>query len=231
MESFQMVYALAGFVFGIFIPYISRRFAKFMPATMAYALYRIVCPGKKVSAEKRRNNWHYAKMISQYRWRGVMWGILTAALSYGVFYEWGSPLIWWKLVFIWILLLLAEIDIRMLLLPDILTVPLLLLGFTFSAFSGLWAMPYDSALGALFGYFVPVLISLFFVWKNKDAFGGGDVKLLAAVGAWFGVEKLLYAIIGACVLFALYAVIMRKRQGAFGPALSAAAIAVAFYYF
>ena len=118
MESFQMVYALAGFVFGIFIPYVSRRFAKFMPATMAYALYRIVCPGKKVSAEKRRNNWHYAKMISQYRWRGVMWGILTAALSYGVFYEWGSPLIWWKLVFIWILLLLAEIDIRMLLLPD-----------------------------------------------------------------------------------------------------------------
>ncbi len=226
-----MIYALSGLLFGLLIPYMSRRFAKFMPATLAYALYRIVKPVRRVSAAKRHGSWQYTKMMSQYRWRSVMWGILTAALSYGAFYEWGSQLIWWKLIFIWLLLLSAEIDFRLLLLPDILTIPLLLLGFAFSAWTGLWTMPYDSSLAALFGYFVPALISLLFVWKNKDAFGGGDVKLLAAAGAWLGVEKLLYTIVGACILFALYVAIMRKRQGAFGPAISAAAIAVAFYYF
>ena len=36
-----MSYALCGFVWGLFIPYIARRFAKFMPATFAYALFDI----------------------------------------------------------------------------------------------------------------------------------------------------------------------------------------------
>ena len=122
-----MIYALSGLLFGLLIPYMSRRFAKFMPATLAYALYRIVKPVRRVSAAKRHGSWQYTKMMSQYRWRSVMWGILTAALSYGAFYEWGSQFIWWKLIFIWLLLLSAEIDFRLLLLPDILTIPLLCL--------------------------------------------------------------------------------------------------------
>ena len=41
-----MIYAVYGFVAGFLIPYMSRRFAKFMPATPAYALYRLVKPNK-----------------------------------------------------------------------------------------------------------------------------------------------------------------------------------------
>ena len=48
-----MIYALSGLLFGLLIPYMSRRFAKFMPATLAYALYRIVKPVRRVSAAKR----------------------------------------------------------------------------------------------------------------------------------------------------------------------------------
>ena len=36
-----MWYAVYGFVFGMLIPYMARRFSKFMPATMAYAVYRL----------------------------------------------------------------------------------------------------------------------------------------------------------------------------------------------
>ena len=226
-----MVYGLFGFVFGLFIPYMSRRFAKFMPATLGYALYRLLKPVKKVRAEKRKANWLYAKMMSQYRWRSVMYGLLTAALSYGAFWEWGSELIWWKLVFVWFLLLLTEIDIRIQILPDILTIPFLLLGFAFSIYTGLWTMPLDAVNGSLIGYFVPVLASLFFVSKGNDAFGGGDIKLLSALGAWFGVEHLMLVLVEACVLFALHAAIVRRRQGAFGPAIAIAAIAMAYYLY
>ena len=89
----------------------------------------------------------------------------------------------------------------------------------------------ESALGAVGGYFLPVLVSLLFVWKNKDAFGGGDIKLLAALGAWLGFEKLLYVIVVSAVLFILYAAIKRQRSGAYGPAIAIAGIIVAFYFF
>ena len=226
-----MIYALAGLAFGLFIPYIARRFAKFMPATLAYGLYRILRPSKKVASEKRRANWHYAKMLSQYRWRSIMWGVLTAGLSFFAYFEWGGELIWWKICFIWVLLLLAEIDIRMQLLPDILTIPLLLLGFAAAAWVGLWVTPFEAASGAMVGYFMPVAVSLLFVWKNQDAFGGGDIKLLAAIGAWFGIEELMMTVVLACVVFGVYAAIVRKRQGAFGPAIVVGALATAFYYF
>ena len=36
-----MSYIFWGFLFGVLIPYMARRFAKFMPATAAYALYPV----------------------------------------------------------------------------------------------------------------------------------------------------------------------------------------------
>ena len=206
-----MIYAVYGFVFGLLIPYISRRFAKFMPATMAYALVSLCKFSKKVTSEKWEKSLTYTKLRREFFYRSLLCGIVTAAVSYFAYAHFGSRGLWWQLYFIWSLLLLAEIDYRMFLLPDILTVPLLILGFA--------------------AYFLPVLVSLLFVWKNKDAFGGGDIKLLAALGAWLGFEKLLYVIVVSAVLFILYAAIKRQRSGAYGPAIAIAGIIVAFYFF
>lgn len=230
-EEHDMIYAAAGFLFGFFIPYISRRFAKFMPANMAYGIYRIFKQNSRVGAQKRKQSWQYSKLVSQYFWRSIVWGLLCGGLSFMALHFWGDFHIFWYLAFIWILLLLAEIDWRIMLLPDILTIPLLILGFAFAAIYGVWTPAIDSALGALAGYFLPVAVALLFVWKSRDAFGGGDVKFLAALGAWLGLEKLLIAIVLACIVFGLHALIKRQRTGAFGPALSAAAIAIAFYFF
>ena len=52
-----------------------------------------------------------------------------------------------------------------------------------------------------------------------NAFGGGDIKLLAAVGAWLGLLPVVYTILAASVLFAVFAFVMRRRDGAFGPAI------------
>ena len=110
----------------------------------------------------------------------------------------------------------------------VLTFPLLLLGFLYAVLVGGIVGPAESSIGAATGYVLPVLASLCLVWKNKDVFGGGDIKLLSAVGAWLGVENLLYVIILSCLIFGIYALFTRKRSGAFGPALAISAIIVAF---
>ena len=55
--------------------------------------------------------------------------------------------------------------------------------------------------------------------------------LLAALGAWLGMELVIYTMILASVLFVLYALARRMRVGAFGPAITIAAIMIAFYFF
>lgn len=223
-----MVYALLGFIFGLLIPYIARRFEKFMPATAAYAVYRILKPNKSVKRAKRKQNHKYVKLMKAYKIYSVGWGIVCGMLSYLAYISFFSPIP--AVFFIWTMLLLFEIDKRMLLLPDILTIPLLIFGFCFSLFP-VWVSPVDSAIGSFVGYFLPVIASLLIVWRHKDAFGGGDIKLLAAVGAWIGPEKLLYVIMLSCIIFALYALINRKRDGAFGPSIVMASIIIAFAFF
>lgn len=225
-----MQYALYGFIFGLLIPYISRRFQKFMPATFAYGLYRIVKPNARVSAISRKKSRRFQTLMRGYVYRSLMWGVLAAVLSSIAVYFFGDAHIGWYLFFIWSLLLLTEIDYRMYLLPDILTIPLLLVGYVYAVAVGGWVEPAESAFGALLGYFLPVVASLFLVWKDKDMFGGGDIKLLAAIGAWLGFEKLITVILTAVVIFGFYSLIRRQRSGAFGPAIAAAAILVAFYY-
>ncbi len=225
-----MFYALIGFVLGCFIPYMARRFAKFMPATFAYALVEIFRVGKRLSAAKRQDE-RYRKLKNKFFWRSVVCGVVTSALFFAAFLRFGEYGIYWHLFFIWSLLLMTEIDWRMFLLPDILTIPLLIIGFVYASFIADWTFAADSALGAAVGYFMPVLATLLLVWKNKDMFGGGDIKLLAAIGAWFGVEKLIYAILLSVFLFALQSVFLRQRSGAYGPSAAISAIIIAFYFF
>lgn len=226
-----MFYAFFGFVFGCYIPYVARRFAKFMPATFAYAIVEIIRPYIKTVSSYRSQDPRYRKLKNKFLWRSFIYGIITAVLSFVAFYHFGKSNILWHLFFFWALLLLTEIDIRMFLLPDILTVPLLIFGFVYSAFIGDWTYAADSAAGALLGYFMPVMASLALVWKNKDMFGGGDIKLLAAIGAWFGLEKIIYTILLSVILFALQSLALRQRSGAYGPAVAISAIIIALYFF
>lgn len=224
-----MVYAFYGFLFGFLIPYLSRRFQKFMPATPAYAIYRIFRPNKSVSCAKKNRNPRYKPLIKKYFYRSLVWALISAALSYAVFYRFGSYNIVWYLTFFYILLLLTEVDYKMFLLPDILTVPLIITGFLYSVIVGDWVNPASSSFGAAAGYVIPVTASLFIVWKNKDAFGGGDIKLLTGVGAWLGLNNIVYVILLSCATFAIYALLTKKRAGAFGPAIVFATIIVAFF--
>ncbi|MFI3240984.1 MAG: A24 family peptidase [Alphaproteobacteria bacterium] len=217
-----MIYLVYGFICGFAIPYIARRFNKFMPATLGYAIYKILKPVKrsKVISLKKRH------LLKKYFYRSVLIGLIVGFLFYVFSLRFGGSGLFLKLLFVWLLVLLSEIDHRMMLLPDIITFPLVLLGFFASLYAFSFTNVIDSSLGSLVGYFLPVFASMLLVWKNKDAFGGGDIKFLAVIGAWCGVDKLLFVIMLASISFGVYALLKKQRAGAFGPWLSFATLAV-----
>ena len=231
-----MTYILSGFLFGCLIPYLARRIGKLMPASFGYILLKMWWPAHYMPWVKLKTNPKYTDLLQRYIMRAVGWGIFTAAASYlfaNAFVPSSSGYAVWHVAFLWILLLLVETDKRFMLLPDVLTLPLLIMGFAYASFGGPWIMrdiwpilsPAEfSALGAAFGFLMPVLASLFVVWKYPEAFGAGDVKLLTALGAWMGISGISYVILGACVIFALTCLINRMRIGPFGPAIVYAAL-------
>jgi len=96
--------------------------------------------------------------------------------------------LWASCVLGWTLLTLACIDGWKFLLPDSLTLPLLLAGLLFALVEMPEALP-SRLLGAGMGF------GLFWglqqgyrLWRRREGLGGGDVKLLAAAGAWVGIE-------------------------------------------
>lgn len=230
-----MIYVVCGFLFGCLIPYMARRIGKLMPATMGNILLRIWFPVHYLPWAALKENQKYMTLFKRYLMRSLGWGIFTAAVTIFFVLNFNFYFRWWHIAFLWIALLLVEIDKRFMLLPDFLTLPLLVIGFAYAVFavhSGSWldneifSHVQNSIGGAILGYLMPVIASLFILWKYPDAFGGGDIKLLCAIGAWVGIEKIAYIILGACIIFALSCLINHRRIGPFGPSIVYASLIV-----
>jgi leader peptidase (prepilin peptidase)/N-methyltransferase len=102
----------------------------------------------------------------------------------------GGEGVWLDCLLGWWLLALGWIDIRRWLLPDALTLPLVIAGLTAAAALDLERMT-DRALGAALGYLSLRLVALIYrVLRGREGLGGGDAKLLAASGAWVGASAL-----------------------------------------
>ena len=229
-----MTYIIIGFIFGFTIPYLARRFAKFMPATMPYALYRIFKQNKTVSKEKRKQNNKYLKLKQKYMMRSLGWGIVVSSFCFYTSLSMQPNDVSWFVFLIMMLFLLMEIDNRMMLLPDLITLPLLISGFAYASFNGfilgddITLAVQNSVLGSIFGYTIPTIAALFMVKKNSEAFGGGDIKLLSAIGAWVGLATIQTIILISCIVFAISCFINKKRVGAFGPSIVIATLITIF---
>jgi len=117
----------------------------------------------------------------------------TAAIT--LLLAWALPwnsLLLAALLFSWMLLALTLIDVRHQLLPDALTLSLLWLGLALQTGEILPAITLgDAVAGAIIGYLsFWILSTAYRVIRHKEALGGGDAKLLAALGAWLGWQAL-----------------------------------------
>lgn len=131
-----------------------------------------------------------------------------------------------------LLIALFLIDLDTQLLPDDLNYLLLWIGI-FIALLG-WSIPVASSLyGAIFGYLSLWSVSkLYYLLRGKVGMGNGDFKLLAALGAWFGVEYLfalvlLSSLVGSLIgglLLVAGRLANKDIPIAFGPFLAGAGL-------
>lgn len=113
----------------------------------------------------------------------------------------------------WWLLLTAALDLEHHWLPDALTLPLIPLGLA-AAWAGLGPPLADRLAGAAIGW--AALAGLAFLYRRlrgRDGMGGGDPKLMAALGAWVGAWQLPALLLGAGLL-GLAAVLAMRLRGA-----------------
>jgi leader peptidase (prepilin peptidase)/N-methyltransferase len=144
--------------------------------------------------------------------------------------EGGGPMAWVDAGLGWALLLAGWIDAEHFILPDAVTLPLVLAGLAVTWGLGPGSV-YDHAAAAALGYVgFWALNAGYRAWRGREGLGGGDAKLLAASGAWLGLALLPDEILVAGLL-ALLAAAIRRLAGerldaatriAFGPALALA---------
>ncbi|MEQ9906068.1 prepilin peptidase [Pectobacterium aroidearum] len=131
------------------------------------------------------------------------------------------------LILLSFLVVLTAIDIKTLLLPDVLTLSLLWMGLLFNL-SETFVPLRDAVVGAMAGYLS--LWLLYWVFKyatGKEALGYGDFKLLAALGAWLGWQALpnlvLVAALSGLVVTLIWRGVRKEDTAkplAFGPWLA-----------
>lgn len=155
---------------------------------------------------------------------GLFWGLCGIAAAFLIIFSGYSPVYF---ILFWLTALMACIDEKLRVLPDILTIPLLILGFYFSVnpLEGT-ILPVSSAAGALFGFIVPTITAFIMTPFRPRAMGFGDFKLLCAIGAWLGVFGIASVIFISTFYFLAIAIFCKRREGPYGLSLFLATMTV-----
>jgi leader peptidase (prepilin peptidase)/N-methyltransferase len=163
-------------------------------------------------------------------WRYPLVESLTAALFLYTVHRFSIS--WDTLVysiFVSALIVISFIDIDYRIIPDVISLPGIILGFLAAVFL-LPLQWHDSLLGILIGGGVILAVGYLgeLVFK-KEAMGGGDVKLLAMIGAFVGWKLALLTIFFGSLAGAVIGLVMKLFTGdeyiPFGPFLALGALA------
>lgn len=134
-------------------------------------------------------------------------------------------------VFVSMLLIITVIDLKLMIIPDELSLSGIVLGFISVFFTNeiLW---WHSILGAALGGGIFLGIALLYEKLAKqEGLGGGDIKLLAMIGAWLGFESILIVLVVSSALGSIVGLSLIMLRGKtfktaipFGPFLALSAI-------
>lgn len=140
------------------------------------------------------------------------------------------------LIFISALICIGFIDLEHQIIPDVISIPGIILGLFFSLVIN--HIPWvESVIGILAGGGVLYLVAILFeLIMKKEGMGGGDIKLLAMIGAFLGWKALYFVILTSCLTGIIIggASLMMSKKGIraripFGPFLALGAILYVFF--
>jgi leader peptidase (prepilin peptidase)/N-methyltransferase len=153
-------------------------------------------------------------------WRYPLVELLTAAMFAGAWWYYGpGALLASRLIFGCALIVLFAIDLEHHLLPNVITVPGLLVGFAFSPFAEPgWLASLIGILvggGVLWG-----IAEAYYLIRHEEGLGMGDVKMLAMIGAFVGWKLTLVTLMMASFAGSIVGVILIvSRRGGMKYAL------------
>ena len=131
----------------------------------------------------------------------------------------------WLTAAIFLLVLMTLTDFEQYMLFDAMTLPLAIIGAAYAWHTGLNVC--DHAAAAAVGGGIFLLLAII----SKGSLGGGDVKLIAALGLWLGSQKLLNVVLFGTVCGGVSALLMilakkknRDSYFAYGPYFTVSAI-------
>jgi len=175
-----------------------------------------------------------AKISSIYPLVEALNGVLAVALlrRYGI-----GPDAAIYFAFASALVVVTFIDLEFQVIPDVISLPGILIGLLCAAVSGQGVTWLDSLLGALLGGGILfVVASTYALFTKREGMGGGDVKLLAMIGAFLGWKAVLFTLFSASVVGSVVGLFVAWRSGRggkypipFGPFLAAGALAYLFW--
>jgi leader peptidase (prepilin peptidase)/N-methyltransferase len=122
--------------------------------------------------------------------------LLTATLGVVLFQRFGSGLAFLAgFVFVAALIVISFIDLRVRIVPDVISLPGIVIGLSFSVIGrflisdphAVVPSPLSALLGVLVGGgFLLALAWAYEIFTGVEGMGGGDIKLLAMIGAFLG---------------------------------------------
>jgi len=134
------------------------------------------------------------------------------------------------------LIVIAFIDLDHRIIPDLVSLPGIFIGFLLALFGPSLTVK-DSLIGLLAGGGSLYVVALVYeALTKREGMGGGDVKLLAMIGAWLGWKAILFTLFFASLSGTLIGggVMLIHKQGRhyaipFGPFLAFSALAYVFF--
>ena len=159
--------------------------------------------------------------------------LLTLALyrTFGISYD-----LFFYFLFTAALLVITFIDLHHQIIPDSISLPGIVIGLAGSFFSSqiTWQ---DALIGAVAGGgFLYAIAFGYLLIRHQEGMGGGDIKLLAMIGAFLGWKSLLFVIFASSLTGSLVGIVMLLVQRGdsrtripFGPFLAVSALAFLFF--
>ncbi|WP_022668230.1 prepilin peptidase [Desulfospira joergensenii] len=164
----------------------------------------------------------------------IFTGCLAAAVAYKFGFS-GQALVWF--VFACTLTVVSCIDLDHQIIPDIISLP----GTLIFGILGFWVLELELksiVLGIITGGGILYAVAaIYFLVKKEQGMGGGDIKLMAMIGALTGIKGALFTIfagsllgsgIGILVLVSNKIINIRQKIP-FGPFLSGGALLYLFF--
>lgn len=170
-------------------------------------------------------------------WQYPLVELLNGLLTLALFLRFGpTPVFLVLFLFCSALVVITFIDLEHQIIPDEISLPGIVIGFISSFFlqGHSWL---NSLLGILLGGGSLLLVAYGYQWlTGKEGMGGGDIKLLAMMGAFLGWKSIPFIIFASSLVGSVVGLTMMRVQKKdsklaipFGPYLAFGAVLYIFY--